>query len=166
MSSHQPCYLQACPWVKNEPFSCWDCQFQLAPGFSKPEQYLAFPTVASESLHAHMGFFSSMSYPSPKSREEIFPLCLDTSFVLRGATVSPAVLEYEVPSQTLCCAHLVGYQMHLVENRSALGQHRQVADTGFASTCVWQVLVFPDACSTPLSAVLWVTLLLARLQTH
>jgi hypothetical protein len=31
---------------------------------------------------------------------------------------SPAVLEYMVPSQTVYCVHLVGLQIHLVENVS------------------------------------------------
>jgi hypothetical protein len=42
----------------------------------------------------------------------------------------------------------------LVENRFATEQYREVADRGFVSACVWQVPVFPDDCSSFLSAVL------------
>jgi hypothetical protein len=57
---------------------------------------------------------------------------------------------------------LAGKQIPLVGNRSAAGEHRQVADRGFVSACVWQVSVFPDAYSSSLSVVLFV----ASLQTH
>jgi hypothetical protein len=33
---------------------------------------------------------------------------LATSFVQKGVISSPAVLEYVVPFQTVCCTHLMG----------------------------------------------------------
>jgi hypothetical protein len=55
-----------------------------------------------------------------------------------GGISSTAVLQYMVPSQAVCCAHLMGVQILLVENGSATGQRRQAVDWGFVSICVWQ----------------------------
>jgi hypothetical protein len=57
-------------------------------------------------------------------------------------------------------------QIYLVENGSTIGQHKQVADRGFVSAYVCQVLVFPDPCNTSLSVFVCVVLLFMRLQTH
>jgi hypothetical protein len=40
----------------------------------------------------------------------------------RGHAIGFLVLEYEVPSQTACCAYLAGKQIRLLENGSAAGQ--------------------------------------------
>jgi hypothetical protein len=76
-------------------------------------------------------FFQFLVLPSPPrpGKGETFPPCIWPPVLSRGNTISSLiVLEYEVPSQTVCCAHLVGYQTCLVEKGSATGQHRQATD--------------------------------------
>jgi hypothetical protein len=68
-------------WFRNELVSWWDYQFQLAHGFSKAVQCLAFPSGAAELPHPHLSLFSSAFCLYPPGRGKIFPpLCLATSF--------------------------------------------------------------------------------------
>jgi hypothetical protein len=99
MSSHRPLPLTGQASELEMSFCLDETQFQLVPGFFKAVHCLALPTGAAESLFPHMGFFSSTFCTSPPSRGEIS----------RGWQLAPpAVLEYVVPSQTVCCSHLMG----------------------------------------------------------
>jgi hypothetical protein len=146
--------------VRNSVSAClWFLQGSAIPGF---------PHSAAEFLHPCTGYFSSMFCFFPAGRREIFHPCIWLPVLSKvGANSYPAVLEYVVPSQTVCCTHLAVLQISwpTAENSSATGQCRQAADRGLVFVCVWWVPVFPDACSS-LHVVFCVALLLARLETQ
>jgi hypothetical protein len=99
--SPAPSTHRASLWVRDELFSWWDSQFQLAPGFSKTLHCpVAFPMVVAKSLHPPTCCFSSALCPSPPGRGDIFPPCISSPVLFKGGAISsPAVLEHEVPSQ-------------------------------------------------------------------
>jgi hypothetical protein len=78
-------------------FSLGETQFQLAPGFSKAVQFLAFPTVL---LSPHLLW--AISAPG---RGEMFPACGWPPVLFRWGTYSsPALLDYVIPFQTVLCS--------------------------------------------------------------
>jgi hypothetical protein len=86
-----PLPLPCKPVNWNELFSWWDCQFCLAPGFSKAVQCLTFPIEAAELLYPHMGLFQLCVLPfPPRQRGNISSVYLATSFVQRGCTRIPS----------------------------------------------------------------------------
>jgi hypothetical protein len=100
MSSHQPLPLRDKPELEMS-FSLGETQFQLAPGFSKAVQCLAFPTATAELPHSHMGFFSSMFGPSPGGGETFSPRIWPPVLSTEGEISSLAVLGYMDRSQTM-----------------------------------------------------------------
>jgi hypothetical protein len=92
-------------WVRNELFTSWDCQFQLASGFFKVVQYQAFPTAASELPLPHMGFSGLHSaHLSPRKRGNIPSVCLATSFVQTECNWLPSCARIwgSIPNSVFC----------------------------------------------------------------
>jgi hypothetical protein len=113
--------------------------------------------------HPHELFQLCIPHPTP-GRGEIF-LPFGHKFCSEECNQLPSCTRIwgSLPNSVLCS--LGGLADSLCWEWTSY-RAAQAGSRDFVSAGVWQVLVFPDACSNSLSVVLCVALLLARLQTY
>jgi hypothetical protein len=115
----------------------------------------SFHHSADESPHAHKGYFKSAFCPShSRQRTNVPSVYLATGFVWSGGC------NWLPSCARICCSTKTDYVScspgrFAGEIRSATGQRRQVSVRGSVSQHVWQVRVFPDACSNLRFSVLY-----------